>query len=103
MQCVAVVEWEFLRGDRGRPLVTGMAKNDCSYSLSYVQLFARFYDADDIEIGAYWDIMAGVLPGEEWSFEISCPISAVWPFVDHATIEVRECIAAKGEGEARDA
>ena len=95
LQCITVVDWQFLQQNhRGAPSVAGTAKNDCPYSLGYVQLLARFHDADDIEVGVYWDIMAGLLPGEEWSFEIECPISSVWPFVDHATIEIRECTAA---------
>jgi len=95
LRCVKIIQWQFGLNSRGTPSVTGVARNDCSYPLQYVELFAHFYDADDIEIGTYWHIIAGVLPREEWDFEIECPISAVWPFVDHASVEVHVCTLAK--------
>jgi len=94
LHCVKIIQWHFGLNSRGAPSVTGIARNDCSYPLQYVELFAHFYDADDIEIGTYWHIIAGVLPSEEWDFEIECPISAVWPFVDHASVEVHVCTLA---------
>lgn len=92
--CAKITEWRFGVNSRGAPAVSGILRNDCSYRLSYVQVYAHFYDAADIEIGTYWDIIAGMLIGEEWGFEIECPISAVWPYVDHATVEVHACTAA---------
>ena len=93
-QCIEIVEWQFGRNHRGAPCVTGVARNDCPYALKYVELFAYFYDADNIEIGSYWHFMSGVAPHEEWSFEIECPISAVWPEVTHASIELHSCTPA---------
>jgi len=95
LHCVKIIQWQFGLNSRGAPSVTGVARNDCSYPLQYVELFAHFYDADDIEIGTYWDMIAGVLPSEEWHFEMECPISAVWPFVNHASVEVHVCTLAK--------
>ena len=96
--CIRIVTWQFGIDARGAPAVTGTAQDDCPYPISYVELFAHFYDADGIEIGTYWDITAGVLPGEEWNFEIECPISAVWPSVDHASVEVHACEKGSLEG-----
>ena len=93
-QCIKIINWQFLKANfRGAPCVTGTARNDFPYALSYVEIFAHFYDEDDIEIGAYWHTMAGVLPGEEWSFEIECPVATVWPYVHHASVEIHDCTA----------
>ena len=92
--CAKIVQWQLGLDSRGAPAAAGVARSDCPYSLRYVELFAHFYDADDIEIGAYWHIMAGVLPGEEWGFQIECHISAIWSYVGHAAIKVHVCTPA---------
>lgn len=71
---VQILEHHLVRKDYGTVYVEGVAQNVGNKRLKFVEIKARFYDADGVLIDEFMDVHRDVDPGQKFRFKIIGPI-----------------------------
>lgn len=69
---VEIVEQRSGVTEYGNPTVRGLAENTADRELSYVEIQARFFDANGTRVGSGMDNIRNLGPGNSWEFEALC-------------------------------